>query len=334
MPKRTKHQLKILAILDDRNSSNIQVETLSNAMSDNVTFVRLKYRFIWNILRFFPKCVPLGIKDSSELLQAAQIVDHDLIITCGGRMEAVGIYLKRFGMAKLVHIMKPNCFQYDKFDLILAPNHDKISEKHKNVIRYQGALVELNQSKIRLEAKRWNHIGSMFVRPYISVFIGGETKNCKFDDDIIYSMVNGISNIATKMNGTLLITTSRRTSINLTDAIRNEIVERNSCYFYDFNARNAVDNMYFAFVGLADYIIVTPDSISMITELVSTRKPVYVIEAKVSGKHKRFINDAKSLGSIQMIKLDGSSCLSNFISNQLNDIDDLVCKISEYLELR
>jgi mitochondrial fission protein ELM1 len=43
-------------------------------------------------------------------------------------------------------------------------------------------------------------------------------------------------------------------------------------YFWDGTG----DNPYFGFLALADYIIVTEDSVSMASEALSTGKPVYI----------------------------------------------------------
>src|SRR5690606_1910720 len=45
------------------------------------------------------------------------------------------------------------------------------------------------------------------------------------------------------------------------------------------------DNPYFGFLGIADYIIVTEDSVSMTSEAISTGKPVYI--APLDGGAKR-----------------------------------------------
>ena len=42
--------------------------------------------------------------------------------------------------------------------------------------------------------------------------------------------------------------------------------------------KGANDNPYFAFLGLADTIVVTGDSMSMLAEACATRKPVYIFD--------------------------------------------------------
>ena len=46
-------------------------------------------------------------------------------------------------------------------------------------------------------------------------------------------------------------------------------------YFYDWHISHGVDNPFYGFLGLADIVIATGDSISMCSEVRATGKPVY-----------------------------------------------------------
>ncbi|MBT5646243.1 MAG: hypothetical protein HOJ41_00140, partial [Rhodospirillaceae bacterium] len=57
------------------------------------------------------------------------------------------------------------------------------------------------------------------------------------------------------------------------------------CWFWDGSG----DNPYFGLLGLADAIVVTADSVSMVSEACATGKPVHVIELDGgSAKFARF----------------------------------------------
>jgi hypothetical protein len=57
------------------------------------------------------------------------------------------------------------------------------------------------------------------------------------------------------------------------------------------------DNPYFAMLGTADAIIVTADSVSMISEAASTGKPVHIIELEGgSAKFARFHQAMRNAG--------------------------------------
>jgi mitochondrial fission protein ELM1 len=73
----------------------------------------------------------------------------------------------------------------------------------------------------------------------------------------------------------LLITNSRRTSHESSRAFMAEI-QRDQVYFHDTHCTDNTDNPYFAYLGAADIIVVTGDSISMMCQAAWTGKPVHI----------------------------------------------------------
>ena len=74
-------------------------------------------------------------------------------------------------------------------------------------------------------------------------------------------------------SASLLITPSRRTG---EDNLR--IFERELAGVPHFLWDGQGDNPYFGMLGLADFIVVTADSVNMVSEAASTGKPVYVFD--------------------------------------------------------
>src|SRR3546814_15726728 len=56
------------------------------------------------------------------------------------------------------------------------------------------------------------------------------------------------------------------------------------------------ENPYFAYLGLADAILVTADSVNMVCEAASTGKPVYVIA--LDGSSDKFRSEARRVGTV------------------------------------
>ena len=73
--------------------------------------------------------------------------------------------------------------------------------------------------------------------------------------------------------GSLIITPSRRTSPEALRVLKEALA--NVPYFlWDGQG----DNPYFGILGLADFLVVTCDSVNMVSEAASTGKPVYVVD--------------------------------------------------------
>jgi mitochondrial fission protein ELM1 len=83
------------------------------------------------------------------------------------------------------------------------------------------------------------------------------------------------------LKASLLITPSRRTS---PDALRvlNQQIAQVPHFLWDGQGNNP----YFGILGLADYLVVTCDSVNMVSEAASTGKPVYVLD--LSGGSEKF----------------------------------------------
>ncbi len=90
--------------------------------------------------------------------------------------------------------------------------------------------------------------------------------------------------------GSLLVTTSPRTTMEVADLFENEI---GHAHFLPLVAARA--NPYQSFLRLADDFIVTNDSVSMIAEAVDMMKPLYVFQ--VPRREKR-----RNMGLFQTIR--------------------------------
>jgi len=97
-----------------------------------------------------------------------------------------------------------------------------------------------------------------------------------------------LARAASDLKASLLITPSRRTDA---EAIR--VLEAAIATVPYFLWDGAGENPYFGLLGLADYIVVTSDSVNMVSEGAATGKPVYVADLpggseKFARFHRRF----------------------------------------------
>jgi hypothetical protein len=107
------------------------------------------------------------------------------------------------------------------------------------------------------------------------VVIGGSSGPYSFDKRAAERLGKQASKLAAETGGSLLITTSARTPADTIDTLEQNITV--PAYFYRWQ-RGAPDNPYFAFLGLAESIIVTGDSMSMLAEACATRKRVHIFD--------------------------------------------------------
>ena len=117
--------------------------------------------------------------------------------------------------------------------------------------------------------------------PYIAVVVGGNSGPYTLGRRVAERLGHQASEMANSHGGTLLVTTSARTPRAAVQALSSAITA--PVEFFKWTP-NTVDNPYLGFLALADSIIVTGDSIAMLTDACATRKPVYIFDLG-EGKH-------------------------------------------------
>jgi mitochondrial fission protein ELM1 len=271
----------IWALLDDRAGNVGQVLGLANAISLPYEVKNLAYNKLVSLPNFIRGASLIGVLNQEIIKEPFP----DLVITAGRRSAPIARYIKKHSpKTKLVQIMSPDC-GYGDFDLIVLPTHDKKSVS-KNIATTIGSLHKLTQETLDSEAIIWGDKFSHINPPYISLLIGGNSKSGVFTKEHARELGNMANNMAIKLGASLLITTSRRTDIEARDLLLAQISVQYHCYSYG----DLTDNPYLGYLSLADYLIVTGDSISMASECCYTGKPVFIYAPdNITGdKHKLF----------------------------------------------
>ena len=195
----------------------------------------------------------------------------DVLVTCGRRSVAVSIAIRKAsrGRTFTVHVQNPQVpARY--FDLVAPPYHDGMSGE--NVLPTRGALHRITPAKLEAAAARWRaRLGS----PAAAVLLGGNGRGHRLTPGRVSALADGLARI----RGSIVITPSRRTSAEAVDMLRQRLPR---AWIWD----RIGDNPYLGMLALAEHLIVTEDSVSMISEAASTGKPVHV--AAVDGGNARF----------------------------------------------
>ena len=321
--------MKIWILTDDRIGSNNQSIAIGNNIGGECIIKKVVYNKYIKIPNFIRQNSLIGIdKNKSDDLTNDL---PDVVICAGRRLSSVALNIKKQSNGKtfVINIMNPN-LNFGKFDLIILPKHDntkdKILKKYKNVIETDGTLNLVNKERIENETNKWFDTFKDYKKPIVSLIIGGDTKDYKFDSKQFGLMVKQLSEIINNLNGSLFITTSRRTS----DNCLKEIKENLKCeyYLYDWkedSKNNNVNNPYFAFLGISDFLIATGDSMSMVSECCSTGKPTYIYmpENSIAKKHRRFCENLIKNGVAKEFNSSISS-LEIYNYTPLNEVEKVV----------
>jgi mitochondrial fission protein ELM1 len=195
-----------------------------------------------------------------------------LVISIGRRSVPIALAIKRMAGAFGLHIQNPR-IPACHFDLIAAPVHDGFTGS--NVINTFGAVHSITPARLEEGAKTFADAIEPLPRPRVAVLLGGESQAFSFPPEDAGAFGASLATLARESGGSLLVTPSRRTLPGSVQALAAAIAGVPQ-FFWD----GCGPNPYHAFLALADVIVVTEDSVNMVTEAAGTGKPVYVQRLK------------------------------------------------------
>jgi uncharacterized protein len=206
----------------------------------------------------------------------------DLVIACGrnAAMPALAVRRASRGKTLAVQIQDPGIGR-NEFDLFVVPEHDRLRGRH--VIVTRGAVHRITQARLEAERCRFPALAAM-PRPILAVLIGGSNKVYRLTLCRLGEIADTVSAVLSAEGGSALVTPSRRTGAAGVAWLRDRL-KGHSASIWDGTG----ENPYFAFLALADAILVTSDSVSMVSEAAATGKPVHILELDGGGpKFSRF----------------------------------------------
>jgi mitochondrial fission protein ELM1 len=161
-----------------------------------------------------------------------------------------------------------------EFDLVVT-TPQLMQPERVNVLHNALPLHRITGRGLRDAAARWAPTLEGLPRPRIAVLVGGSSGPYVFDRSAARRLGRQASMTARAMGGSLLVTTSARTSPAAADALLAAVDVPAYCYRW----RRCDDrNPFLGFLALADAFIVTGESISMVTEACASGKTVLMFE--------------------------------------------------------
>lgn len=250
---------------------------VAEALGVEYTIKRIKLRAPWKQLSPW-----LSIGHGSALASGSDPLDPpypDLVLASGRKSIGLARHIRKQSKGKtfVVQIQDPR-INPKHFDLVVVPQHDPT--RGENVIVCKAGLHRVTKEKLAAAKEKWGKSFTKIPRPHVAVLIGGTSKAHTMTPANAKTLALQLLHLAESPNIGLLITASRRTGEENAKLLR-EMLKHPTMYFWDGTG----DNPYFGFLALADYIIVTEDSVSMASEALSTGKPVYI--AALEGGAKR-----------------------------------------------
>lgn len=277
----------------------------------NIIEIRFKNKFL-KILAQACNSFGLDISEfclTKESYTALKEAHADLVISCGSSLSNINLVLARENLAKSVCIMNPGRAKGKKFGLVIIPKHDR-PHRGKNIVITQGALNLIDEDYLKEQAEILkSKIGAIGGRPSIGLLVGGDTKKYRLTQSIMYQVIQEIKKASLDLDADILITTSRRTPEAIEKLLRKEFSDFKNCKLLVIANEKNLPEAVGGILGIAGFILVSAESISMVSEAVSSGKYVGVFRLKPKGlnfrtRHELFLKNLETQGYIYSMKKD------------------------------
>ncbi len=279
--------LTVWAVSDGRAGIENQALGLAEAIGRQtpaeITVKRLHYAAIFDRLPTALKIAPDAMLAGDSDRVTAPF--PDIWIAAGRASLPFSLRMRRRsrGHSLVVQLQDPKT-GLGNFDLVIAPEHDGLVAP--NVLSLLGSTNRITRDKLAGDYMQWRQRLTQLKGPHVAVLIGGKSKAYDLSLDRAAALALQIKLAVAEVNGSLLLTLSRRTP-EPAKAVIKEVLKDTPGIMYDGEG----DNPYFAFLHAADYILVTEDSVNMTTEAAATGKPVHMLaldRLKDGGKFETF----------------------------------------------
>ena len=247
----------------------------------------------------------------------------DVIISCGSSLHGVNLALSLENNARNITVFDPGPLTRRRFGLVLLPKHD-----------FKRLIFPFSKEKTIVTDLSPNLIDPESISPflgydkdqnkkYVGILFGGDNDNYYFDDIFTKNIFSELESISSEMNLSYYITTSRRTPDSCYNIIVDVFKDKDICVDIVYGKKDTDENTVQKILAHSDIIIVSGESISMVSEAVSSGKKVIVFmplkKKKRIDKYEKFIN---YLGKEGYITIASSSDLSIVIKKHIEKDTD------------
>ena len=299
-------ELKALLLTQGMHGMVSQVEGLAKALGLSYKHQKIELKSFWNFIP--PKISPI----SENLVKNKFVCDCKVIISCGRKSVIPSIALKkRLGNQIFnIHIQDPKV-SFKHFDLIVSPERDNL--QGENIINTTGAIHYLNKKEIN-ENSKYLGIEKDKRRELVAFIIGGPNKYYNYSEKQIHELFNKVKTLFTPDKFKIIVIPSYRTPENILK------IAFNTFSINHHVVKNIDKKAYLSALAISNYIVVTCDSTSMISEAAMTGKPVYIAmmkSFKPTGRFKKFYSQLRDLGITRELE----DRVESWSYNSLNEVN-------------
>jgi mitochondrial fission protein ELM1 len=282
-------------VTDGAAGNRRQALALAEALTPSIREIVVELRAPWSW--FAPRQLPgsrMALGRDNESLSPPW---PSLVIGCGRSAAWATRQIRQWSEGKTlaVQLLDPR-IDPAHWDLVIAPKHDAL--RGENVLTPLGSLHPIDDAWLADGRDAFAPFADL-PSPRLGVLIGGARRGTPFDDDAASAFLAAVKARHRADGGSVLVAASRRTPEAQRTRIRDALVGLPGVVWTD-STDGA--NPYPGILGWADRLVVTPDSVNMLSEACATGRPVHTFVSKpLPEKLARFHQELRSAGLLHDI---------------------------------
>lgn len=263
---------RVWVLAGDRAGDRAQLLGLAEALGWPFEIKRLAH----NPLHRLPNLALGASLASLDRREASPLASPwpDLVLASGRRSVPVARWIRARsgGRTRLVHIGRPWA-PLRLFDLVITTPQYGLPDR-PNVVRNTLSLNRVDPDRLAQAGASWRERLSHLPKPHVALLVGGNSRPYMLDVETARRLGREASAFAERRGGSLLVSTSRRTPPEAAEALFAAI----GVPVHGYRWQDGGENPYPGYLALADFLVVTGDSASMLSEALATGKPVQLFD--------------------------------------------------------
>ena len=253
--------------------------TQSEGLAEELGWPCERFDLEFNFLQELPNAWTRGTRRTLKPASAARLCEPwpDLVIAAGRRTAPIASWIRKqsSGRTRTVQMGRIGAFERDVFDLAIAPAY-ACSYPDPRRIDTAAPPTRVSPAALERAAMQWGPEFASAPVPRLALLVGGKDPAHEFRASQARRMGEAVAELVIREGGSVLATTSRRTPRRVANVLEKSLGEACAHFHHWEPSSSRSRNPYMGYLALADALVVTGESASMLAEACATGKPVYI----------------------------------------------------------
>jgi mitochondrial fission protein ELM1 len=265
----------VWVLLDEKPGHTTQSLGLANSLGWPREEKKLQFNWRAELPNSMVKGSTTSLKASSASIAGPPW--PDLLIAAGRRTVPIAEWIRQhsLGRTRTVQIGRIGTSREDHFDLGVAPDYAGLYPDPRR-LETAMPLTRVSQESLDAAAERWRDELGPVKGPRVALLVGGTNVEHEFSPACARELGEAVKTMVDAIGGSVLVSTSRRTSQAAAEILLSALgASCSHAYVWQRDKENQ-ENPYMGYLALADALVVTGESASMLAEACTTGKPVAI----------------------------------------------------------